>query len=157
MAMLIKNNANFGGLTGAQWLVMVQFSLMLLAVVPYQGIPTLSSAGHFMLVLGLLCGAWVLVVNRPENFNVSPLPKPQATLIFSGPYRFVRHPMYVALLLAVGGVMISINFWVNYAAFAGLIVLLDAKAKWEERLLGEKSDEYRAYMRNTRRFLPFIY
>ena len=47
----------------------------------------------------LALAAWALIHNRPGNFNIRPAPKTCGTLVTTGPYRLIRHPMYTSVLL----------------------------------------------------------
>lgn len=91
--------------------------------------------------------------------NRTPYPRPleDAKLVQTGPYRRVRHPLYACLiLLGLGWSMV----WNSHAALAlaGLLALFfDAKARLEERFLGELFPEYADYRQRVRRLLPWIY
>ena len=63
-----------------------------------------SGAGFALGALAVALVLWVFAHNRPGNFNIRPEPKEGARLVTGGPYRWVRHPMYVALLLGMAGV-----------------------------------------------------
>ena len=80
------------------------------------------------------------------------------TLVTSGPYRWVRHPMYTALfafMIALG--LVSAN-WLVVLAPAVAISLLLARIPKEESMMTEQfGDEYRAYMERTGRLLPRLF
>ena len=40
--------------------------------------------------------AWAIIHNRPGNFNIRPTPKVRGVLVTTGPYRWIRHPMYTS-------------------------------------------------------------
>jgi protein-S-isoprenylcysteine O-methyltransferase Ste14 len=113
------------------------------------------------LVLGLLilaCGV-ALVVSARIHFTrtgQSPVPwRPSPSLIFSGPYRFSRNPMYLGVTLVELGLGLALgNLWISlFAAPALLIVHLIAVLP-EERYLAEKfGAPYRAYLTRVRRYL----
>ena len=144
-------------LSKAHWLVAAQFALTLLAIIPFSGGPVPHALGIGLLCAGLMLGAWALKTNSPENFNISPLPRPGARLCFDGPYRLCRHPMYLALMMAVIGIVICNQSLTNAIAAIALVLVLDYKARMEESLLERESAAYRSYMDKTRRFIPFIY
>jgi protein-S-isoprenylcysteine O-methyltransferase Ste14 len=79
------------------------------------------------------------------------------TLVVNGPYRFVRHPFYVALALWMTAFsFIAANWFLlggGLAVLALLVIRADAE---EERLVARFGDAYKAYMTRTGRFWPKI-
>jgi protein-S-isoprenylcysteine O-methyltransferase Ste14 len=77
-------------------------------------------------------------------------------LVTSGPYRYLRHPIYAALLyFAWAGVLTHLGASPLAAALVvtgGLVVRMHA----EERLVELRYPEYRAYAARTRRVLPGV-
>ncbi len=146
-----------GDISRANLLLGGQFLFILLAVIPFAGQPSTYLWGIILLCSGLVLGAWTLTVNSPENFNLSPLPKVGARLCFEGPYRYLRHPLYLAVILAVGGIALCNGALANGIAWVLLVLLLDIKARYEEKLLEGDSGAYRAYMERSWRFIPLIY
>jgi len=111
-------------------------------------------------VLGLLAIAlvlWVFAHNRPGNFNIRPEPKDGARLVLGGPYRWVRHPMYVALLLGMAAVVLAAHGLAQAVLWVVLAVVLNFKAALEERLLHQRWPDYVAYCARTRRFIPGVW
>lgn len=76
-------------------------------------------------------------------------------LVETGPYRWIRHPMYTAEFLFYIGLSVeSANWLVALAMMAGPILLYTRISKEEAMLIKELGDEYRTYMKRTGRFLP---
>lgn len=73
-----------------------------------------------------------------------------------GPYRWVRHPLYLnGLLFSVGVILLTSNWAVGGPLLLGLILMIPWRVRQEERaMLAQFGDEYRAYMRQTGRFFP---
>ena len=137
---------------GGGW-VLAQTALLILFVVlvfvpPYW--PTeVSYAGIPLATLGAAGFVWSA---RSLGKSLTPYPKPRETgeLVEKGPYRFVRHPIYVAGLLFFLGVGLSSSLAATLGALA-LGGLWWRKAGVEEEYLAARFPEYDAYRRRVRR------
>ena len=110
-----------------------------------------------MEIAGIVLGIWAVVVMGWRNVNVSPLVKRDARLVTRGPYAVIRHPMYSAVLLTMWPLIID-----RYSLFrlaVGLILTVDLllKIRYEEGLLKKRFPEYEAYMKVTKRLIPFVF
>jgi len=137
-------------------LVFAQFSLIGLMVVYSRGIFT-SWIGLSILFSGVLFGYWAIRHNRGGNFNIRPDLKEGCELITTGPYHFVRHPMYTSVTLMALALAVTTPTYLQWSSLALLIAVLALKALREERLWCEGSEVYKVYMTKTKRFIPFIY
>ena len=108
-------------------------------------------------VLGGVISVVAVLTVRPRQVSVASEVKAEATLVRSGPYRWIRHPMYVGLILFTLGFVFASFHWWKLAVWVVLIVVLHLKAAFEERLLAERFPEYDSYRKVTKRFVPFIY
>jgi len=139
-------------------LVMLQFGLLaVLGLLAMQGLmrQAISSVAVAGVLAGFALGSWALAVNRPGNFNIRPLPREGGQLILTGPYRWVRHPMYSALLLCgVGAVFQSARPGLALAALGLLYAVLRVKAGVEERAMAESHPGYADFTRRVGRFVP---
>jgi protein-S-isoprenylcysteine O-methyltransferase Ste14 len=97
---------------------------------------------------------WALAANRPGNFNIRPTPRSGGTLVTSGPYRWIRHPMYTSVLLAAAAAAVKSHEIVDAGLWLALLVVLLVKAGIEERALMTRFPDYQAYKARTRKFLP---
>ncbi len=95
-------------------------------------------------------------MNR-DTFTASPTPRPGGQLISSGPYRYVRHPMYSGLLLITLPAMILYGTTLRWAIWLVFVVNLMIKLSYEEQLLTERYRDYADYRRATKKLIPFIY
>ena len=78
-------------------------------------------------------------------------------LIRTGPYRFVRNPMYTGILIAFLGAVIAIGELLALFALAIGIVSIWVKIKAEEELLLEKfGEEYVHYKQEVKAIIPFV-
>jgi protein-S-isoprenylcysteine O-methyltransferase Ste14 len=79
-------------------------------------------------------------------------------LITSGIYRFIRHPMYAALLYLNWGIALKNPSIIilAYAVLASLFLYLTVKTE-EREDIAFFGDEYREYMKHTKMFVPWIW
>lgn len=80
-------------------------------------------------------------------------------LVRSGPYRVIRHPMYLAFFtIGIGFGLISENYLIAALYVIPLTAMYSARVKREETMLIEKfGDSYREYMKKTGRVFPRIW
>ncbi len=107
-------------------------------------------------VAGLLLVAWARVTFGARSFHFAANPTPGA-LITTGPYRYIRNPIYAAVWLVTWtGVAVHWS-WIN----AGLALLiagaLAIKIFCEEKLLRAAYPEYEDYAKRTKRLVPFVF
>ena len=108
-------------------------------------------------LLGVALFGWMF---RHLGLNVTStsMPRAAATLVTTGPYRWIRHPMYsAALLLVMAASLLTANLVV---AICGIIMfaLLAARSRLEEQRLIERfGGAYRDYQRRTGRFVPRLF
>ncbi|QJC56541.1 hypothetical protein HC248_01847 [Polaromonas vacuolata] len=139
------------------FLVALQFSLLLLLAnlaapnVAQGQIP----AGALLLALSSLAlMGWTLMHNRIGNFNFRPMPKPEGQLITSGPYRWIRHPMYTAALLGASAMVWTGNLLPGLLLWFALANVLLLKCRLEERWMILQHPDYANYVLRTKRFIP---
>jgi len=107
--------------------------------------------------VGLVLGVWSLATMPLRQLRVTPEVAPNAKLVASGPYRFIRHPMYLSVLVTTISLVIHhFTAW-RLAVWCVLLVALILKIQFEEMLLRERFPEYREYQRRTKRLIPFLY
>ena len=80
-------------------------------------------------------------------------------LVTSGPYRYIRHPMYAAFFLAGIGLSLLTANWVVACAYLGSVTLMYVLrvSSEEEMMLEQFGDAYRDYMDRTGRLVPRLY
>ncbi len=89
--------------------------------------------------------------------NVTPTAQTREThsLVTTGPYRWVRHPMYTSgLVLFAAYSLLTANWFVAVMCGLALAMLVVRTPAEEANLLKRFGDDYRAYMNRTGRFLP---
>jgi protein-S-isoprenylcysteine O-methyltransferase Ste14 len=80
-------------------------------------------------------------------------------LIKTGPYRYIRHPSYLAILIITAGLGIALANWISLLICIVLPSIgLARRINVEEKTLeGHFGNQYRDYKKNTRAIIPFIY
>ncbi|MDO8539953.1 MAG: isoprenylcysteine carboxylmethyltransferase family protein [Opitutaceae bacterium] len=118
--------------------------------------PSLRLLGIPVAAAGVAVFAWMFL-HLGLNVTSTSSPRANATLVTTGPYRWVRHPMYsAAFILGLAATLLTSNAVVMIAG-ACMYALLVARSRIEEQRLVEKFGEaYRAYQRRTGRFIPRI-
>lgn len=108
-------------------------------------------------ILAVLLAGWALVTMRLNNLSVLPDPKQNALLVTGGPYKWIRHPMYTAVLLYFLALVIDQGLTTKWIVWSVLAVDLVLKLRYEEGMLRARFPEYAAYCAGTRRLIPFIF
>lgn len=150
----------------AYWLPMGAAVLLLGPGGPFDGGPLREAfAPHATPVyaVGLaLCvlGAGVTIWSRHvlgRNWSAAPQLKREHELVRTGPYRFVRHPLYTGLLMLFIGDALILGEWRGVLAVVIVFASLWRKLRLEERWLLERfGDAYAAYMRDTKALVPGV-
>jgi protein-S-isoprenylcysteine O-methyltransferase Ste14 len=107
-----------------------------------------------ILTVGGTAASIYVATNLGRSFSILPQAR---GLVTRGPYRFVRHPLYLAELIAIFGLMFQFA-----QPWSFLIVLASLAAQfprmhYEEAILAMTYPSYRAYMSVTPRLVPGFY
>ncbi|MBK5238972.1 MAG: isoprenylcysteine carboxylmethyltransferase family protein [Actinomycetales bacterium] len=146
--------------TRGNLLVTVQFVLLIALVAVPAG--TLWPFPEWLAILALIAMlggvmiALFALVGLGKAATATPVPKEGAPLRTNGLYAAVRHPIYSGLLAAGLGLTLRGDSVWHIVIFAGLIVLLSLKSRWEERMLVAVHPEYATYAAKVGRFMPGI-
>lgn len=137
---------------GVGWVIFqgVMFVFFIVAMVAgervqsFTGMVYLQSAGLLLAIFGSGVSIWSVL---QHGSRLSPFPKPVdgAVLIESGPYRFVRHPMYSGIIAFVLGASVAYMVPAAMLAAPAFLVFFMAKTGHEELLLADAVPGYRAY------------
>lgn len=106
---------------------------------------------------GIALGIWALAAMRASRFRVMPEVHPRALLVTAGPYRWIRHPMYSAGLLAMLALVLDAWSLGRFLVWLALLAVLVAKLLHEERLLAAAFSPYADYQRITKRLVPGLW
>jgi protein-S-isoprenylcysteine O-methyltransferase Ste14 len=113
-------------------------------------------------VLGfILCGIWLLWVTR-TNAYLSRFARIQddrgQQVVTTGPYRYVRHPMYASIIPFVLCVALILGSWLALVPGAIIGVLFLIRTVLEDRMLQEELPGYKEYAQRVRyRLLPGVW
>lgn len=136
-------------LVAAQGVGLVGFAVVTLAT---GHMPRADLAGVAGVVLA--AGGAGLGLSAVRNLGpaLSPMPEPRpgTRLVETGPYRWVRHPIYLSLSVAMAGVALAARSWPAAAVGAAVTGLLAGKARFEERRLLLSVPGYADYRRRVR-------
>lgn len=114
---------------------------------------------------GIMCyifGLWLFHrshVDLGTNWSITLEVREQHRLITHGVYRWVRHPMYLALFLfGAGQALVLPNWIVGPSDLAAMAILFAFRLGPEERMMREEfGTEYEAYMASTKRLIPGVW
>ena len=134
------------------------FGLLVIGVIALFMNHSLLADGYFSIgvqVIAVFLMLWARMTFGTRSFHAAANPT-EGGLVTSGPYRFIRHPIYAAILYFMVAGAIShisiLNIGIAVIAIAGVAMRVYA----EEVLLVQRYPEYREYAARTKRFIPFI-
>jgi protein-S-isoprenylcysteine O-methyltransferase Ste14 len=109
--------------------------------------------------IGVLCNFGVFWLFSSIGSGITPTSatREEHKLVTSGPYRWVRHPLYTvgsSMFIAFG--MMADNWFIAALGVLTFILMAIRTPKEEANLIEKFGDEYREYIRHTGRFLPKI-
>ncbi len=107
-------------------------------------------------ILGLLVGGLSFRA-LGRNFRVFAAPRRSGTLVTSGIYSLVRHPMYTGVIVGLGGYVLMFGSLYSIPLWIAVTTLYTVKSIKEERIIEAKFPEYREYRKNTWRLIPYVF
>ena len=122
----------------------------------YAGSDAAAVLGALLTMLGVAFACWARYV-LGRNWSSVVQVKEDHELIQSGPYRWVRHPIYTGLLLAFFGTAMAIGEWRGAICVVIVAVSFWFKLKLEERWMRENfGAAYERYMQRTKALIPGV-
>jgi protein-S-isoprenylcysteine O-methyltransferase Ste14 len=127
---------------------------------------TLQVASWLLLMVSIVLvvhGFYLLhIIGKPGNERSEEVPlfgiEKTTSLVIAGAYRYIRHPIYSSAFYGMWGVFLKDPSWLGMILSLAASTLLVITAKVEEaeciRYFGAP---YRAYMRRTKMFIPFLF
>ena len=116
----------------------------------------LGWAGALLTAIGIGFAIWARV-NLGRNWSSRPTVKEQHELVTTGPYAYVRHPIYSGIMLAaLGTALVTSIFGIVMLVFISITFAL--RMNKEEKIMLELfPDQYPEYQKHTKRLVPFIW
>ena len=130
-------------------------TLAIVALVFSESLFATEPAGITIQVLAGVLMLWARLTFGRRSFHASATPT-EGGLVTTGPYKFLRHPIYAAILYFVWTGVVShlsmLSCVLGIIVTLGLIIRMLA----EERLVAEKYPDFTEYAARTKRVIPFI-
>ena len=97
-------------------------------------------------------------VDLGRNWSISLQVRDHHALVKDGVYQFIRHPMYSSFfLLGVAQILLVPNWFAGGSGLVGAGILYAFRVRREEQMMLESfGEEYRAYMTDTKRLIPWM-
>ena len=112
--------------------------------------------GIILCAAGIMFAMWARV-HLGRNWSGSPQMKENHELVTSGPYRFVRHPIYTGIMLGLfgSGLAAGLGWFIAFIIFSVIFIL---RIKTEEGYMMKLfPNQYPAYRARTKAFIPFFW
>ncbi len=113
--------------------------------------------GVALIILGSLLRRWCFRT-LGQYFTGDVKASADQPVIRTGPYRFVRHPSYTAGIMMFTGIGLALGSWFSFP----LIAIASIATYWyrvtieEQALLGAIGEQYASFMKERKRFIPYI-
>ena len=137
-------------------LVTIQFTCLALLAI-FTNWFNLPGWVFILLAVSGFLAFWAIVAMRPGNFNIVPTPVEEGIMVSGGPYKRIRHPMYTSIFIfafaLLAGQFDYIKLIISLVLVTGLVI----KMLFEEDLLCKHYPGYKAYMKKTKRVIPFLW
>lgn len=138
--------------------LLVSLQFLCLGLIFWSG-PLLAGSSLLLAfeLAGLLVGIWAVLAMGLGNFHIAPDPLAWSRMVQRGPYRAIRHPMYLALLLTTFPLVADSFSLPRALVWLVLLLTLLYKMGYEENLLQARFESYREYLQRTSRLIPGLY
>ena len=142
-------------------IISIFFGIQMVWMLPDAEVPNVRGFyifGFCVFLVGLVL-RWYSIGYLGRYFTVNVAVDPEHELVDSGPYRYIRHPSYTGALLAFLGLGCCLG---NWWSIAFLTVPIIGAFLWrihieEAAMLEALGQDYRDYMRQTERLVPWVY
>ncbi|MDE1925112.1 MAG: isoprenylcysteine carboxylmethyltransferase family protein [Patescibacteria group bacterium] len=118
--------------------------------------PLISGIGLACCAAGIALAIWARVY-LGRNWGMPMSVKESPELVTTGPYAYVRHPIYTGVLLAIFGTILTSGAWWIVLLMATGVYFIYSATQEEKIMLKEFPGEYPAYKKRTKMLIPFIF
>jgi len=117
---------------------------------------TVNIISIVLIVTGLITAALTLIEFK-QYMTPNPVPLDNAHLRTGGIYSFVRHPMYLSVILLILGGTLYLGAYLTLVLDLIAVIFLVFKISFEEKMLAAKYTAYDDYKKKTKKLIPFIF
>ncbi|MCM1982230.1 methyltransferase family protein [Lyngbya confervoides] len=152
---------------GGLWVLGQGLLILLFVTLPTKPLPLphdfwpVQGRLHWLASLGCALTALIFLgrglLDLGSNLTPFPYPRSEGTLVQTGIYRLIRHPLYSGLILLELAWCLFTLSWTHALAALALGSFLDQKANQEEEWLQEQYGEYAQYQERVKKLIPFVY
>jgi protein-S-isoprenylcysteine O-methyltransferase Ste14 len=151
--------------TKGRTLASIQFVLLFL-IIASAIIEKTHHEGRYSVVINVISIALMIIgivtlimtiIEFRQYMTPNPVPLDNAQLRTGGIYSFVRHPMYLSVILLAMGGTLYLKAYLTLALDMIAILFLIYKISFEEKMLTEKYAYYKEYQKKTKKLIPFIF
>ena len=118
----------------------------------------LQIGGYLALLLAMALSYWAMAVNPFLSTVVRIQDDRGHYVVTSGPYRYVRHPMYSAILVMWPGIALELGSWLALIPAVVIVIVFVIRTALEDRTLQAELPGYAEYAQRTRyRLVPGVW
>jgi protein-S-isoprenylcysteine O-methyltransferase Ste14 len=118
--------------------------------------PVINWIAAALTVIGIAFAIWARVC-LGRNWSPRPAVKEQPELVTSGPYAYVRHPIYSGVMLAALGAALT-GYLFGIVSFAFVCVIFLSRIRQEETIMRSLfPHDYPEYQTRTKKLIPFVW
>jgi len=119
--------------------------------------PPIEYIGMMILILSLLFAIWARIT-LGKNWSGAIQKVEGQRLIHSGPYRYIRNPIYTGIVFGFFGTFVSFGTLGSLLGFCIILIAYIAKINKEQKfLIIEFEEEYRVYIKESWALIPYIF
>ena len=135
------------------------YILMVLAIVSMAISGSLLASGYILILIQLLAVmlmVWARITFGRRSFHFEATTT-QGELVTTGPYAFLRHPIYASLLCFIWAGVLSHLSTTSFCAAVIFSAGIAVRIYSEEHFLSLRYPNYPDYAKRTKRIIPYIY